>query len=234
MLTPLRALLLGCTILLATGLTTARESAAGSIKGTVVLKGTAPELKKLAVTIDQYVCGTEKDPGDLVVSSRKGLKNAVVWLDNPPADRATPAPGAKVSIDQQGCVFVPRVVVVQAGGTVDFLNSDRLLHNIHATPKLNVSFNRTQPKDRTIPVTFAKPEIVRINCDLHSWMIAWVVVAAHPLYAVTDADGQFAFDNLPPGRYKISVWHERLGMKHLDIAVDAKQPARISVEMGAR
>ena len=207
---------------------------AASIRGNVLYAGPALAPRKVDVTIDQYVCGTEKDPGDLVVSSRKGLKNAVVWLDNPPADRATPAPGAKVSIDQQGCVFVPRVVVVQAGGTVDFLNSDRLLHNIHATPKLNVSFNRTQPKDRTIPVTFAKPEIVRINCDLHSWMIAWVVVAAHPLYAVTDADGQFAFDNLPPGRYKISVWHERLGMKHLDIAVDAKQPARISVEMGAR
>ena len=85
--------------------------------------------------------------------------------------RAAPAPADKVEIDQNGCVFVPRVVVVPAGGTVDFLNSDRLLHNIHATPKLNVSFNRTQPKDRTIPVTFAKPEIVRINCDLHSWMI---------------------------------------------------------------
>ena len=79
-------------------------------------------------------------------------------------------------MDQNGCVFIPRVVVVPAGGTVDFLNSDRLLHNIHATPKLNVSFNRTQPKDRTIPVTFAKPEIVRIDCDLHSWMVGWVVV----------------------------------------------------------
>ena len=72
---------------------------------------------------------------------------------------------------------------VPAGGTVDFLNSDRLLHNIHATPKLNASFNRTQPKSRTIPITFDKPEIVRINCDLHSWMAGWVVVAAHPFYA---------------------------------------------------
>jgi plastocyanin len=102
-------------------------------------------------------------------------------------------------------VFVPRVVVVPVGGTVDFLNSDRLLHNIHATPKLNVSFNRTQPKSRTIPVTFAKPEIVRINCDLHSWMVAWVVVAAHPYYAITGADGQFSFDNLPPGKYKLNA-----------------------------
>ena len=80
----------------------------------------------------------------------------------------------------------------RGGGTVDFLNSDRLLHNIHSVPKLNATFNRTQPKGRTIPITFAKPEIVRINCDLHSWMRGWVVVAAHPFYAVTGADGQFA------------------------------------------
>src|SRR6202166_1439722 len=97
-------------------------------------------------------------------------------------------------MDQNGCTFIPRVVVVLAGGTVDFLNSDRLLHNIHATPKQNASFNRTQPNSRTIPITFDKPEIVRINCDVHSCMAGWVVVAAHPYYAITGAYGQFAFD----------------------------------------
>src|SRR6185437_4226295 len=176
----------------------------------------------------------EKDPGDLIVSAKKGVRNAVVWIDNPPPDRAKPVPGPAVSIDQQGCLFVPRVVVVPAGGTVDFLNSDRLLHNIHATPKLNVSFNRTQPKGRTIPVTFAKPEIVRINCDLHSWMVGWVVVAAHPYYAITGADGQFSFDNLPPGKYDIRIWHERLGTAQASATVSDQQPARVTVEMQAR
>ena len=207
------------------------DAAAGSIRGSVLYTGPAPAPRKIDVTIDQYVCGTDKDPGDLIVSAKKGVKNAVVWIDNPPPDRAKPAPGKNPQVDQQGCVFVPRVTVVQAGGTVDFLNSDRLLHNIHATPKLNVSFNRTQPKGRTIPVAFAKPEIVRITCDLHSWMIAWVVVAAHPFYAMTDGDGQFAFDDLPPGIYHLSIWHERLGTTHADVVVDAAKPARVNVEM---
>ena len=129
----------------------------------------------------------------------------------PPAGAAWPARADKVVMDQKGCVYIPRIVVVPAGGTVDFLNSDRLLHNIHATPSNNVSFNRTQPKDRTIPITFAKPEIVKIVCDLHPWMASYVVVAAHPYYAITGADGRFAFDNLPPGRYRLQIWHERLG-----------------------
>jgi len=219
--------------LLLVGLGATGVSAAGSIKGSVILGGPAPAPKKLEVTIDQYVCGTEKDSGDLLLSPRKELKNAVVWLENPPAS-AAPAAAAKVEVDQNGCVFVPRVVVVPAGGTVDFLNSDRLLHNIHATPKLNVSFNRTQPKDRTIPVTFAKPEIVRINCDLHSWMVGWVVVAAHPYYAITGADGQFSFDNLPPGKYDLHIWHERLGTVQASATVSDPQPARVTVEMKAR
>jgi uncharacterized protein (DUF2141 family) len=139
-----------------------------------------------------------------------------------------------VEIDQKGCTFIPRVVVVPAGGTVDFLNSDRLLHNIHATPKLNVSFNRTQPKSRTIPVTFAKPEIVRINCDLHSWMTAWVVVAEHAFYAVTGADGQFVFDNLPPGQYKLQVWQEQLGKVSASVVVADQPTAPVTIEMKAR
>ena len=135
----------------------------------------------------------------MLLSPQKEIRNAVVWLET---RRPTPRGRRgrkKVEMDQKGCVYIPRIVVVPAGGTVDFLNSDRLLHNIHATPSNNVSFNRTQPKNRTIPITFAKPEIVRIVCDLHPWMTSWVVVAAHPFYAITGADGQFAFDNLPPG-----------------------------------
>ena len=215
------------------GLSAAGSAIGAGLTGTVVVSGRARDPQKVPVTIDQYVCGTEKDAGDLFLSPRKGLKNAVVWIENPPADAAAPTQPAKVEMDQNGCVFIPRVVVVPAGGTVDFLNSDRLLHNIHATPKLNVSFNRTQPKSRTIPITFAKPEIVRINCDLHSWMVGWVVVAAHPYYAITGADGQFAFENLPPGKYNLQVWHERLGTVQASATVGT-QPERVTIEMKAR
>jgi len=210
------------------------QSLGGSITGKVVFAGTPPPAKKIDITIDQYLCGNEKDAGDLLLSPRKEIQNAAVWLENPPPNAAWPAEPKKVEMDQKGCMFIPRVVVIPAGGTVDFLNSDRLLHNIHATPKLNVSFNRTQPKDRTIPITFAKPEIVLINCDLHSWMKGWVVVAAHPFYAITGADGQFAFDNLPPGEYKLQVWQERLGMVPASVTVPNQGPARVTVEMKAR
>jgi len=169
-----------------------------------------------------------------LVSARKEIMNAVVWIDIPPPGMTWPANAEKVTMDQRGCVFVPRIVIVPVGGTVDFLNSDRLLHNIHSTPKLNVAFNRTQPKDRTIPVTFAKPEIVRVDCDLHSWMTAWVVVAPHPYYAVTKGDGQFSFDSLPPGSYRLQIWHERLGTVPAEVKVPENGNAALTVEMKVR
>ena len=206
---------------------------AASLKGTVVVSGAIPSQNKVDITIDQFVCGTDKEAGDLVLSPRKELSNAVVWIENPPAGAPAAAKRANVDIDQKECVFIPRIVIVPAGHTVFFLNSDRLLHNIHATPSLNVEFNRTQPKNRSIPITFSKPEIVHITCDLHPWMTAWVVVAAHPFYAVTGPDGQFAFDNLPLGQYKLHVWHERLGETETTATV-GEQPKPVTIKMKAR
>ena len=94
---------------------------------------------------------------------------------------------------------------------MEFLNNDRLLHNLHSASTSNAVFNRTQPKGRTIPIEFRKPEIIRIDCDLHPWMRAWVVVAEHPFYAVTDERGEFVLANVPPGQYTLHVWQESLG-----------------------
>ena len=206
---------------------------AAAIKGTTVLAGNPPEPRKLPVTIDQYVCGREKDAEDLVVGPQRGVRNTVVWLATPPTGGKWQNTDTKIEMDQKGCVFVPRVVIVPAGGTVDFLNSDRLLHNLHSVSRENPSFNRTQPKGRTIPVAFARPEIIRVNCDLHSWMRSWVVVAEHPYYALTNEAGEFTLPNVPPGKYTLSIWHETLGTTSREVTV-GPQDVRVTVELKAR
>jgi plastocyanin len=192
---------------------------AGDLTGSVLYTGKLPERPKVPVTIDQYICGQEKDAEDLVIGPKRGVQNAVVWLENPPAGAKWPAQPDKVEMDQKGCVFVPRVLVVPVGGTVDFLNSDRLLHNLHSVSKENPTFNRTQPRNRTIPVTFTRPELVTLTCDLHSWMKSWIVVAEHPFYAVSDAAGAYRIANVPPGKYKLRMWQEALGEMSREVVV---------------
>jgi hypothetical protein len=206
----------------------------GEIQGRIVLGGDVPAPKKIPITIDQYVCGTEQIASDLVVSGAREVRNVVVWLENPPPGApSTPLPSA-APMDQKECVFVPRVVIVPGPGTVEFLNSDRLLHNLHSASKENPPFNRTQPKGRTIPITFARPEIVRIDCDLHSWMRGWVVVARHPFYALTDAQGRFRLDNVPPGQYTLRLWHERLGESSKPVTVAAAGGTPVTIELRVR
>ena len=222
-------------VLVATGLgfVAATAASAAAIKGTVQFVGGAVDQKKLSVTVDQFVCGKDKDSEDLVLSPQRGIRNAVVSLATPPPGAKWEFSAAPVFLDQKQCVFTPRVILVPVGGTVEFLNSDRLLHNLHSASKSNPAFNRTQPKGRAIPITFAKPEIVRIGCDLHGWMRSWVVVIEHPFYAVTGAGGEFTLNNVPPGKYTLSVWQESLGTMTKDVTV-GDTDATVVIEMTRR
>ena len=211
----------------------AEGASAAAIKGTLQYVGAPVEPKKLPVTVDQFVCGKDKDPEDLVLSPQRGVRNAVVSLTSPPAGARWEFSTAPVFLDQKQCTFTPRVILVPAGGTVEFLNSDRLLHNIHSTSKSNPVFNRTQPKGRTIPITFAKPEVVRIGCDLHGWMRAWIVVMEHPFHAVTGPNGEFSLANVPPGKYTLNVWHETLGTVTKDVTVGDGDASTV-IEIGRR
>jgi plastocyanin len=206
---------------------------AGEIRGRLLFAGQPPAPRKVPVTIDQYVCGKDKEAEDLIVSPAREIKNVVVWLQNPPAAPPSASASAPIQMDQKVCSFTPRVVLVPARATVEFLNSDRLLHNLHSRSTTNPSFNRTQPRGRTIPIQFAHPEFIRIDCDLHSWMRGWVVVADHPFYAITDAQGQFQLADLRPGEYTLKAWHETLGEVTRQVTV-TDAPTTITLELKPR
>ena len=224
-----------CVSALVTGAATCAvalgPASAASIRGTVQLVGVAPEQKKIAVTIDQFVCGKDKASEEIVIGPQRGIRSVVVWIEPPPPGAKGETPLPVVHIDQKGCVYTPRVVVMPAGGSIEFLNSDRLLHNIHSVSKENSPFNRTQPKGRTITLTLPRPEIIRVKCDLHSWMQAWIVVAEHPYYAVTNADGEWALHHLPPGKYRLQVWQESLGTVTREVTVGSEDVTGVAVEM---
>ena len=208
----------------------AQTLGAETIKGTIRFAGVPIEQKTIPTTIDQYVCGKEKAAEVLLVSADKGIRNVVVSIENPPA-LGLRAPAPPVELDQKECTFVPHVVVAPINEPVLFLNTDRLLHNLHSISTLNARFNRAQPKGRTIQMAFKIPEKIRIECDLHTWMHAWVVVAEHPFYTVTNDRGAFVLENVPPGSYTLRVWQESLGTVTKDVAVAPQVGTDVIIEM---
>jgi hypothetical protein len=171
-------------------------------------------------------------PETLVVGAGGALKNVVVSIDGIRGGRPFPS-GARPRLDQRGCWFIPHVQVVPAGVEIDIINSDGILHNIHTFPKNNPPINMAQPKFKKIMShAFARPDVVKVNCDVHSWMNAWIVVAPHPYFAVTDEDGRFTMSDVPGGTYTLRAWHEALGTREQTIAVQPGGTAEATFRFG--
>jgi plastocyanin len=206
---------------------------AGSLSGRITYAGSPPPKKKLDVTKDKEVCGkSEIYDESLVVGADKGLKNAVVTVLGAKGGKFA---SQKVELDQKGCQYTPRVVVVPTTGQLDILNSDGILHNIHTYSTANPAINKAQPKfKKVLTEKFTKPEIIKAACDAHAWMSGWIVVTDHPFVAVTDAKGGFSIKDIPPGKYKVEIWHETLGRQVKEISIKAKEEAKLTLELAKK
>lgn len=209
---------------------------AGDILGTVKLEATVPPPGLLHPTTDHPVCGAQPRPSEaLLVSPSGGVKNAVVFIVHERMEGwRSPM---TFQIDQRGCAFVPRVLIIPPGATVEVLNSDGILHNFHTLGRVNPSLNLGQPaRARPLRVTFEHPEIVQLKCDLHGegFMRAWIVVASHPYYALTDKDGQFRLPDLPQGPHVLEVWHEVLGTTRVPVSVGASGEVKVTTKFTPR
>jgi hypothetical protein len=212
------------------GISVAFAQDAGSLSGRISFAGDPPAKKKLDVTKDKEVCGkTELYDESLVVGPDKGVQNVVVTVVGAKGGKFA---SQKVELDQKGCRYTPHVVVVPVTGQLDILNSDGILHNIHTYSTANPSINKAQPKfKKVLTEKFTKPEIIKTSCDAHAWMTAWIVATDHPFVAVTDEKGNFTIKDLPPGNYKVEIWHETLGKQVKEVSVKAKEEAKLNVEI---
>ena len=202
----------------------ASAALAGSVTGTVTYDDRVPPpgkgpFKPIDMNADPVCAGKHSEPvptGQLVLGNGtgSGLGNVFVQIKNPPA-KDHPTPSEAVVIDQNGCMYTPRVVGVMVGQTLQFKNSDGILHNVHGLPKENREFNIGMPPTlKTSDRTFNKPEpLFHVKCDVHPWMSSYVAVMTHPYFAVTGKDGKFEIDGVPDGAYEVEAWHEKLGIQ---------------------
>jgi plastocyanin len=179
--------------------TAAQTPGTGSIRGRVdIRRAIAPPERRPGIT----------DLGNPVPRDVPDLRAAVVYLETAPArafeDRRSP----RGRIDQRNETFVPHVLAITTGTLVDFPNNDSTYHNVFSLSKARRFDLGRYAKGRSGTVRFDTPGVVRVFCDIHSHMSAWVLVFSHPFFATTDTDGRYRIDGVPPGTYSVSAWYE--------------------------
>lgn len=135
-------------------------------------------------------------------------RRAVVYLENAPATPVSPRAGVTLAIDQRNETFVPHVLAVTAGTEVEFPNSDATYHNVFSLSRAKRFDLGRYASGRSRKIRLEQTGVVRVFCDIHSHMNAFILVFAHPFFAVTDADGRFAIDAVPPGDYRVAAWYD--------------------------
>ena len=196
-------------------LASAQPATRGTIKGHIRLSGELPGNPVIRMGKDPMCAAINRGKQvvqETVLASLDGsLANVFVRLQGtfPP----TPVPNEPVTLDQRGCVYVPRVIGVRVGQTLQVRNSDELLHNVHSLSAKSNTFNVSEPKAGMVQQFKMKDEevMLRIKCDVHSWMTTYVGVVSNPYFAVSNQAGTFEIANVPPGTYTIQAWHERYG-----------------------
>jgi hypothetical protein len=199
-------------------------ASAATITGTVKYDGAVPKLKPINMSADPSCAKKHSKPvlpEVLVLGPGNTMANIFVHVKSGLPAKVHPAPTAPVVMDQKGCRYIPHVMGVMKDQPFKILNSDGVLHNVHALPKVNKPFNMAMPAARKEAVQkFSKEEaIFKIKCDVHPWMSAYVAVMTHPHFDVTAKDGKFTIPDLPAGTYEIEVWHERLKTKTMKVTV---------------
>lgn len=190
----------------------------GRIVGRVRAVGDVARLPPQPVFKEREFCGGETTDERLVIDDAGDVANAVVYLVGITAGKAVPT-GA-VRLDNRKCAFVPHVVAATVGQTLEVRNEDPFLHDAHAILGTRTLFNRAIPKGTTIHQILDTPGIAHVNCNVrHTWMHAYLFVAENPYHVVTSPDGTFALDEVPPGTYRVAVWHELLGSQERSVTV---------------
>jgi plastocyanin len=192
---------IGLSLLWLTAVSSPDAARNGSIRGRVEIRRAVPAAAPRASLIEG---GVVKAP-DLTDRLR-----SVVYLETAPRAAFEQIDPAHAVMDQRNETFVPHLLAITTGTTVDFPNSDRIYHNVFSLSKTRTFDLGRYAAGRSQSVRFDRPGIVRVFCDIHSHMNAFILVFNHRFFDVTDADGRYHIDNIPPGTYNVIAWNEGL------------------------
>lgn len=202
-----------------------RVAAPGIIRGRVELRsGGAEAVGRVAVTDTSM--SAPHAPTD---------RRSVVYLDPAPRAAFDVRDEPRPRLDQRSETFVPHVLAIVAGTTVDFPNNDRTYHNVFSLSKTRTFDLGRYAAGRSKSIRFDKPGIVRVFCDIHSHMSAFILVFAHRYFSVADADGGYRLENVPPGTYNVFAWNESAPLESRRVVVpESGGDVEVNFSLGRR
>ena len=202
----------------------AGQGGAGTIVGHVRYMGPTPVTPIIRMGADprcnKLYVGKRPTAQTFIVGTDGAFANVLVNLDG--SFPSTPVSTMPAVLDQKDCQYVPRVVGARVGQTLQVRNDDPTEHNVHASSMAGNDFNTTQPI-KSMPFDFKLKggEILRVRCDNHTWMTAFVAIFDHPYFSVSGTDGAFTIQNVPAGKQTVKAWHEVMGTQTQMVDVQA-------------
>ena len=209
-----------------------------ALSGRAVFHGEVPAARRLLVTKDEEVCGFGyRERHDVVVGQAGELQGAVVFIAGVTEGKAWPDGDGRHMVDQRDCRFRPNILVMPRWADMDIVNSDPVLHNIHAWELIGdrgrTLFNLGQPPEKEVITQAVRPRRgnrIRLECDAHDFMQGWIFAADSPYAVVTDEDGAFRIDDIPPGEYTLKIWHPFLGIQEQSVTLGAGRSSEVEFD----
>src|SRR4029077_9494480 len=182
----------------------------GTISGRVSFDGTPAKPHPIDMSMEPSCAKQYAKPvaaETVVTGPENALENVVVYVSAGAPDEPPPAQPAVLT--QKGCRYAPHVLAFQVNQDFEVVNEAQTSHNIHPLPSSNREWNKSQPPGAPpIEDKYARPEFIPVKCNIHPWMKGTLAVMKNSHYAITTGDGEFKLQNLPPGNYAITAWHE--------------------------
>ncbi len=201
----------------------------GRIVGRVLVEGHFEKPGPLKVFKNRDFCGLQVPNESLLVGPRGGLQNVVVTIPRARGEKMA-SPSKSLVLDNRNCAFVPHVQVAPIGSEILLLNSDPILHDVHARLGSETLFNVGLPTWRQVKKRLTRTGIIAIQCEvLHTWMSAYILVTSSPYFAVSDEKGEFVIEDVPAGTREIKVWHEKLGTQLKTVTLTAGTTLRVDL-----
>ncbi|GIX40279.1 MAG: hypothetical protein KatS3mg129_0012 [Leptospiraceae bacterium] len=204
----------------------------GKIKGKVLFKGNKiPSNKKKLITKDKEVCGEGYKIDEVFkINSKKEIQNVVLHLTN--ISKGKTFKKDEVILEQIKCEFQPRIVVIPVGAKLTIINKDIVTHEANGIFNYATLFQLAQHKEgMKDSIELKEPGIVSITCNIHGWMKAFGYVVDNPYYDISDEKGNFEISDIPPGTYKLKIWHEKLKSQEIDISIKPNENKTLIVEL---